>query len=705
MRRLAAIFITLTMFPVAVFPARTGTVAFTEFSGGRPIKRQVKWTKRRIAVAFSSSLNSPGPSFKLGSDVVGAARRGLSRWAGMADVTFVETSSNAQSVSSGGGDGINLITIADTRENNALFTDAEMTGRTRVFYDPETGAISEADICVNPHPALSDGTPVQFSTDGTPGTYDLESTITHEIGHLLGLDHSAVMASTMQARQGLNGVYGLPSLTGRTLSEEDRERVRSLYGPSDGDGSIEGKVTDSFGGAQVWAESIATGRVVAGSVVADDGSYRFNALVPGQYRILIEQLSSSSETFSRNESSTIENQRLVRAAEVSSQINVTPNATSTSLGNSISPQAGVQFLNPRFIGINGDLSTVALPLEAGKNFKIFVGGEGIDQVAANSISVGSPYFKVNPASLSREDFGTSFPVISFDVSVAANAPFGDYSIRLQSNSGEVAYLAGGITIDPGATSTAPNPVDDPHFFVGQHYRDVLGREADRAGLDHWTGQLQQCGADVNCNRAKRLEISTAFLTDTEVQATSTFVYGLYKTLGRRPTFAEFEQDRGVMSDSTAPLESKRKSLAADFVKRAEFTKKYPASMTAEEFVDAILTETMQNAVADPTATRNILLGLNDGATTGRAAIVARVLGSPGFMRADYNRVFVLMQYFAYLRRDPDEAGYSYWLTALQNKPLTNAAAFRSVSCAFLSSAEYQSRFGMVITHTGSECSK
>jgi hypothetical protein len=39
-------------------------------------------------------------------------------------------------------------------------------------------------------------------------------------------------------------------------------------------------------------------------------------------------------------------------------------------------------------------------------------------------------------------------VISFEVSVAANAPPGDYSIRLQANSGEIAYLVGGITINP-----------------------------------------------------------------------------------------------------------------------------------------------------------------------------------------------------------------------------------------------------------------
>ena len=246
MQRSATFVLLISLLLGSTMPVQSYTVQLTDLSGSM----QIRWNTRKIPVALSTSLTSPGPQIKAGSDVLGAARRAMSRWASVGNVQFVEVSSKAQSISpAAGGDGISLITIADTVENRALFSGSSNTGRTRVFYDPSTGAISEADIVINPHPVSADGSPVQFSTDGTPGTYDLESALTHELGHLLGLEHSGVIASTMQARQGLNGLYNLSSTTNRTLSEDDRAAVRGLYGPREGLGAIEGKVQNSSSGS------------------------------------------------------------------------------------------------------------------------------------------------------------------------------------------------------------------------------------------------------------------------------------------------------------------------------------------------------------------------------------------------------------------------------------------------------------------------
>ena len=257
--------------------------------------RRIRWPKKTIEVSLSTSLMTPGSHIKPDSDVIGAARRALARWASLASINFVVSWSGATSISpSDAGDGISLITIADTVDNEAFNSDST-AGRTRVFYDPETGAIAEADVSINPRPRTEEGTEIQFSTDGTPGTYDLEATFTHEIGHLLGLDHSAVLGSTMQGRQAFNGTFGLPALTERTLSEDDRQKIRSLYGPKLKLGRIEGKLADNrtpgvlvpLSGVNVWAESLTTGKVVASDVSTDDVSYTMEGLAAGQYRVLV----------------------------------------------------------------------------------------------------------------------------------------------------------------------------------------------------------------------------------------------------------------------------------------------------------------------------------------------------------------------------------------------------------------------------------
>src|SRR4029453_11478222 len=152
-----------------------------------------------------------------------------------------------------GGDGVSLITIAGTGDNVALFAEGNTTARTRVFYDLDTGEINEADIVINPYPYSETGAPPHFSHGGTPGPYDLESTVAHEIGHLLGLNHSHVVGATMQASQALNGTYGLPAITERRLRDAAQAAARSLYGPLEKTGSIEGRILSSVDGSLLSA--------------------------------------------------------------------------------------------------------------------------------------------------------------------------------------------------------------------------------------------------------------------------------------------------------------------------------------------------------------------------------------------------------------------------------------------------------------------
>jgi len=693
--------VTIGLLALLINAGRAPRLETRDYSELEPVAqtaKHIKWPRRTIEIAFSNSLLSPGQQIKPGSDVVGAAKRALARWSSIANINFTTSWSGEESVSpADGGDGISLITIAPTLENEEFNADST-TGRTRVFFDPDTGAIQEADISINPKPKTAEGADIQFSTDSSPGTYDLEATFTHEVGHLLGLDHSNVLASTMQSRQAFNGTYGLPALTERTLSEDDRQRVRSLYGARQRVGRIEGRLFDSntttpgpVKGINIWAESVATGRVIASDVTGDDGSYSLGDLAPGKYRVIV--------------AATVENAQQPRFAsvEVAGQVNVKAEGITTLNQNLLPAQPTAAKLNPRMIGLNGDLSVVALPLEPGRKFKVFLSGEGIDNVPGTSISVNSPYFSVDPATLTREQLLTSVPVVSFEVSVAPNAPFGDYTLRLQSNTGELAHVPGAFTIDPGVVSALANPIDDGRFFINQQYKDITGREASADSLERFGNQLSSCGLRADCIRARKLDISAALLSDDEISASGLFINNLYQVgLGRRPKFSEFQIDRDQINRG-ADVEANKLAFALVFVERPEFERKYGRLEKPEQFVDALISSINQTSAVNLGTEKHSLLALHDNTTAGRAKILLRLVGERALIDAQYNQTLVLMHYFAYLRRDPDKSAFDSSFNLLKNKPLRDPAAARSLACSFINSSEYQSRFAMVATHHPSEC--
>lgn len=421
-----------------------------------PRERPIKWATDTIQIALSSSLTSSSPAIKPESDVLGAVHRALATWSKAANIKFVEVSSKDQSVSpTSGGDGVSLITVAGTDENLALFADENSTARTRVFYDPDTGQINEADVVINPYPYSESGAPIQFSTDATPGTYDLESTLAHEIGHLLGLNHSHVVGATMQATQALNGTYGAPAITERTLSEADLVAVRSLYGKQEKTGSIEGKILKSVSGnlipetaAHVWIEDLSDGRVVASIVTGASGKFAIGSVPPGSYRAMVEYLATptkESEPLTEAKSSRV---LAFRSVEIRNLLRVAADKVTPLNYVVVPPQDSPPELKPRFIGSNSELSTVPVAVAPGDKLTLFVGGAGVDQIPGTGLVLSSPLMTVDPASLMLEQPRKSTPVISFTVTVAANAVPGDYTLRLQSNSGETAYLVGAVTINP-----------------------------------------------------------------------------------------------------------------------------------------------------------------------------------------------------------------------------------------------------------------
>ena len=272
-----------------------------------------------------------------------------------------------------------------------------------------------------------------------------------------------------------------------------------------------------------------------------------------------------------------------------------------------------------------------------------------------------------------------------------------------------------VTINDGTPPLPPNANDDTDAFVRQQYRDFLNREADPAGLAFWTGEINNCTPKPQCIELKRINASAAFFLSIEFQTTGNLVRNVYvvaldrPATNNTPAFEEFERDtqfmqRGLIVDPNnnaweTVLNNNRDAFMRDFVTRTEFIGLYPTTNTPTQYVDKLYL----HAGITPTAVeRGAAIAEFGNATTAtdpgaRGRALVDVAQNTTLQQRETNRSFVQMQYFGYLRRNPNDApdgnfaGFDFWLTKL-NAFGGNFIDAQMVE-AFLLSSEYRQRFG------------
>lgn len=241
----------------------------------------------------------------------------------------------------------------------------------------------------------------------------------------------------------------------------------------------------------------------------------------------------------------------------------------------------------------------------------------------------------------------------------------------------------------------PNTSDDAVLFVKQHYFDFLNREPDSAGLNFWVNQITSCGSDQLCIQNKRINVSAAFFLSIEFQRTGVTLYLTNKLAGSTGGYGQFMRDlQALQKDyvfgapgADAQLEANKQAFFNDYVTRPEFVAKF-GSLSNEQYVDTLL---QNRETGSSSAERDPLVaGLNNFTET-RATVLRTIGEFPAFKTQEFNRAFVSMEYFGYLRRDPDAAGFNFWLNKLDS---FNGDYHKSdMVKAFLSSTEYRRRFG------------
>src|SRR5215471_11621582 len=246
-----------------------------------------------------------------------------------------------------------------------------------------------------------------------------------------------------------------------------------------------------------------------------------------------------------------------------------------------------------------------------------------------------------------------------------------------------------------------NDIDDIAIFVEQQYNDFLDREGDDQGLDFWKQQIAGCGNDAPCRERARINTSGAFFLSIEFQDTGYLLYRMNKaSFGSMPRRNDFLVEmqavaQGVVVNSPGwqqKLEDNKQQEAERFARRQDFRDRFD-NQSNRDFINALFANA--GVAADPNEIEDLVRGLDSGSES-RGAALRKVAEDAAFAAREKNPAFVLMQYFGYLHRNPDEgqdhdlSGFNFWLAKLNE----NHGDFQKGEMvkAFLSSTEYRQRF-------------
>jgi len=228
------------------------------------------------------------------SELNGAVARASATWQGVSSATVRFEFQGMTAAPPGMVDGRTTLGFLDRPELDRVL------GATSFLIDTSNGAIVEADVFFNARFAWS------VSPQGTPGRPDLESVALHELGHLLGLSHSALGETELTGTGGrrviATGSVMFPiamsagTIADRVLQADDIAGISDLYpaaGQVTSTGGLTGRVTKNGSGllgAHVVALNPETGAMVGNFALNANGEFAIARLEPGPYIIRVEPL-------------------------------------------------------------------------------------------------------------------------------------------------------------------------------------------------------------------------------------------------------------------------------------------------------------------------------------------------------------------------------------------------------------------------------
>jgi hypothetical protein len=381
------------------------------------------------AIVYTISTAMPAPGITDGS-ADAAIRLGFARWQAVpsTSITFQEDATPASRARTDWqSQDLHLVWFDTTDSSNMFSANSGLVAVTPVSFGGD-GSIFDADIIFNARDH-------QFSTTLQPGTFDVQNIATHEIGHFMGLDHSAILGATM------NPFAVEQDVRLRSLESDDVAGASTIY-PHSGFalGSISGKIMNggsSVSGAHVVAEDT-NGSPCSSGLSQADGTFQISGLAQGSYTVYVEPLDGP-----------VVGQNLSLAT---SNLVIETNFGTTFVGGETNP-------TPIFVGTGADtpVGTIAVRPTAGITIQgIQVQGSSVPTLmAGDTASVmawGSGFLPGDKVFFTGDGFTISAlsvtsTAINFTVQVDPAMPTTMRTLRLvRTSTSDARCLTGGIEI-------------------------------------------------------------------------------------------------------------------------------------------------------------------------------------------------------------------------------------------------------------------
>lgn len=384
---------------------------------------------------ISIVINNVGSDDISDGSHVAAVRNAIAAWneATGTTVNLVEnTSATEMARTDWEADNIHLV-FWDETNDSGFFGGSGTVAVTPVFFF-SNGSIADADVLYN-------GEDFQFTTNGVGGRYDVQDVGAHELGHLIGFDHSVMAGATMYP-------FVDPTvILHRSLSMDDITGLRTAF-PSGSFGSITGivrRLSDNspVGGAHVVARG-ADGRPASAILTDALGAFTIGGLDAGTYTVYANPLDEPVDSANLGAGHTIETDF---EATVHGGAQVVTAGAATNLGNLL-VDANVTSI----LGSDADI----FPFRANQGVVTPMVMRGSNLVVGSTLTASDPSITISAVVFSATQ-------VAFNCTIGAMEEIGHFDLTATTPGGDVSILTTPIEItppDPTVTLVSPNSGSD-----------------------------------------------------------------------------------------------------------------------------------------------------------------------------------------------------------------------------------------------------